>query len=147
MSPSNKWLIQIGLIICALPATLSLAQTYPSSPNTLPNTLPNNNHQNKTNPIFNNKSVSNGTQQNNQVSQPNSLQPNIIISYPMNSTGATPANNSNVGAGANKRVQPEKPSSTGYDTTSSVGGPANDQGSITYGSNGSIKTQPPMKAN
>ena len=72
------------------------------------------------------------------------LQPNIIISYPVNSPGAgTQSGNQNTGASALKRPLPEKPVNPGYDTNSSLGGPANNQGSITYGSNGSIKTQAP----
>jgi hypothetical protein len=154
---SKKIFKAIGLIICCVNASLCSAQSYPSypsSPNSPAITLPNNGSPNKSVPINNNpnnisninRSVNNSSQQNNQTPAPNSFQPNIIISYPMNSTGATPSTNTNVGATANKRLPPEKPSTPGYDTTSSVGGPTNDQASITYGSNGNIKTQPAMKA-
>lgn len=154
MTLSKIIFIPIGLIIFSLSVPLCSAQSYPNSTNTPSTPLPNNNYPNKSASINNNpnntsninRSANNNPQQNNQTPQPNSLQPNIIISYPVGSTGATPANSPNVGATANKRLQPAKPSTPGYDTTSSVGGPDSDQASTTYGSNGNIKTQPAINS-
>ena len=88
-------------------------------------------------PNSNNNNYSNTNQYNN-----NSAQPNIILNAP------TVLNNANNGStGVSKKPLPSKPDNPGYDTTSSLGGPSNNQGSITYGSDGTIKTVKPVNSN
>ena len=88
-------------------------------------------------PNSNNNNYSNTNQYNN-----NSAQPNIILNAP------TVLNNANNGStGISKKPLPSKPDNPGYDTTSSLGGPSNNQGSITYGSDGTIKTVKPVNSN
>jgi len=88
-------------------------------------------------PNSNNNNYSNTNQHNT-----NSAQPNIILNAP------TVLNNANNGStGVSKKPLPSKPDNPGYDTTSSLGGPSNNQGSITYGSDGTIKTVKPVNSN
>jgi hypothetical protein len=113
---------------------LVMAQTYPNVNNV--NNI--NNHNNAT--LTNNQSNINLIQNNNQKSQPN-----IMVAYPPTSVGV-PSNNPNAGMNNALRQQGQRPPASppvnpGYDTSSSLGGPSNSQGSITYSSNGSIKTQ------
>jgi len=121
----KKILFAVSLI---LTSSLGFAQTFPN---------PNGSN------LSNNQVNINSPQNNNQR-----LQPNIIISYPPSAIGSA-NNNSNALLNTPARTpQAQRPPATapvnpGYDTTSSLGGPSNSQGSITYGSNGSIKTQNP----
>ena len=72
----------------------------------------------------------------------NPAYPNIILNAP------TVLNNANNGStGFSKKPLPSKPDNPGYDTTSSLGGPSNNQGSVTYGSDGTIKTVKPLNSN
>jgi hypothetical protein len=72
----------------------------------------------------------------------NPAYPNIILNAP------TVLNNANNGStGFSKKPIPSKPDNPGYDTTSSLGGPSNNQGSVTYGSDGTIKTVKPLNSN
>ena len=72
----------------------------------------------------------------------NPAYPNIILNAP---TVLSNANNGSTGI--SKKPLPSKPDNPGYDTTSSLGGPSNNQGSITYGSDGTIKTVKPLNSN
>jgi hypothetical protein len=62
-----------------------------------------------------------------------------------NSTTSSSAPNSNAASPATPAPSqvklPSRPENPGYDTTSSKGGASNDQGNISYGSNGSIRIQ------
>ena len=85
---------------------------------------------------------SNNNNNNHNNSNTNLAQPNIILNAP------TILNNANNGStGISKKPLPSKPDNPGYDTTSSLGGPSNNQGSITYGSDGTIKTVKPVNIN
>ncbi len=79
---------------------------------------------------------------NNNNSNTNLAQPNIILNAP-----TFPNNANNGSTGISKKPLPSKPDNPGYDTTSSLGGPSNNQGSITYGSDGTIKTVKPVNIN
>ena len=68
--------------------------------------------------------------------------PYVIVTYPVNSNGGTQSQSiQNTGITASNKLQSEKPINPGFDTTSSSGGPTNNQESINYGSNGSVKIQ------
>ena len=121
------------LFLCYLPY-LDICQnntndSYSNSPNDGSTLYPNK----KSYPTPNNQTI-----QNNPAGQFN--QPNIILSIP------SPVTNSNT-ARSTRKLPATKPDNPGYDTTSSLGGPSNDQGSVTYGSSGVIKTVKPNSDN
>ena len=121
-----KNLIFKALLLITCP--LVLAQTYQSTSNITP--TPQNNTASNKSITANNISVQQVPNLNPNNS-PQRLQPNIIVTIPQNTINPGPAL---------KKAQASKPDNPGYDTTSSQGGPSNNQGSVTYGSDGSIKT-------
>ncbi len=127
---------EIAISICVVTlCQFSFAQTYPNIQNRNQNQSP-----------LPNYTIGNGTGTGTSNTNNNAqkLQPNVIVTFPINSSGAMGStNNQNTGLAASKKLQAERPVNPGYDTTSSAGGPSNNQGSITYSSTGSIKTQTP----
>ena len=133
MGMQMKYIKTALLILCSLPC-LAICQNNTSDPYSNSPNDGSSGHSNK-------KSYPNPNIQNNPNNTNNQLiQPNVILSIP------TPPLNSNTTQSA-RRLPQTKPDSPGYDTTSSVGGPSNDQGSITYGSSGVIKTVKPNADN
>ena len=131
---------ETAISICVVTlCQFSFAQTYPNIQNRNQNQSPLPNYT-----IGNGTGTGTGTGTGNTNNNAQKLQPNVIVTFPINSSGAMGStNNQNTGLAASKKLQAERPVNPGYDTTSSAGGPSNNQGSITYSSTGSIKTQTP----
>ncbi len=142
MIKTKTLLLKLGIMqFSLLMSSFSFSQTYPNSANNAntPSPLSGKDSLTKTN-----NSTANSQQSTSNKTQNDNRKPshNVIVTYPMNSTGGAPPQSiQNTGLAASNKLQSLKPISPGFDTTSSSGGPTNNQDSINYGSNGSIKIQ------